>query len=336
MTAIRIWYGSRQRVGHLGDGQDDYNLLGEVEAPGELVSLTCQVGDRLPPWPQAVGDRADGFGDGRRLARGGHFNADIPVACLAPGPTPVILVARWRDGSEAREEVTLDRSHRDRPLPVDIHWSQETAASDAGLCVDGEWVIRDGALRTAHTGYDRVFLIGTRGWRDYEVVVPVTIHGVDTETGPVSGGNGLGLLFRFTGHVTGGPRGFPPGQPKWGYQPFGAITWLRWQEGADQPPHEQFYRGDRDDTVDHGTREIKVGGTYWLRGCCTSLPEDAAGAGRTRYAFQIWRDGEPEPARWAWEEEQVSATANRAGGVALLAHHVDASFGDVSVRGVGA
>ena len=58
---IRIWCGDRQRLGHLGDAQDDFNFLGHVERTEELESLTCTVNGLFPPWRLTVGDRDDGF-----------------------------------------------------------------------------------------------------------------------------------------------------------------------------------------------------------------------------------------------------------------------------------
>ena len=75
---IKIWYGLEQRVGHLGEAQDDFNLLGEVVCPGEIADLRYILNEG-PPVSLSVGNRPDGFGDGRRLARTGHFNADIPI-----------------------------------------------------------------------------------------------------------------------------------------------------------------------------------------------------------------------------------------------------------------
>ena len=48
-------------------------------------------------------------------------------------------------------------------------------------------------LRTQHTSYERLFLIGNDAWTDYQITVPITIHAVDTLLGPYSGDNGLGV-----------------------------------------------------------------------------------------------------------------------------------------------
>jgi hypothetical protein len=67
-----------------------------------------------------------------------------------------------------------------------------------------------------------------------------------------------------------------------------------------------------------------------MRARCETEPDDGD-QGVSRYRFRIWRHGATEPDAWDFEERQVSATSLRRGGLALLAHHVDASFGTVSV-----
>ena len=201
---IRIWCGDRQRLGHLGDALDDFNFLGHVERTEELESLTCTVNGLFPPWRLTVGDRDDGFGDGRRLARTGHFNADIPIESLQLGENEIALIATMVDGSIEERVVCVVREEGGADWPTAIRWSEVDSPQAVGQCVDGEWIVGDDGLRTAHTGYDRVFLIGNRSWQDYEIAVPLTINRVDPETGPWSGGNGLGILWRFQGHVKGG------------------------------------------------------------------------------------------------------------------------------------
>ena len=203
---------------------------------------------------------------------------------------------------------------------------------DAGQVVDGKWGIENGRLRTLQTGYDRVFLIGERTWQDYEVRSSFVINSVSRETTPLSGGNGVGFIFRFCGHVVGGPRKFPAAQPKWGYQPFGAIGWLRWDEGKPSlPPMRQFYPGDNDLGLDLGRFPAKPGRVYSVLMACETQPDDAQGRGVTRYSFKIWDAERPEPTEWAWQQVQASETALRRGGLALVAHHADVSFGDLDI-----
>jgi hypothetical protein len=320
---IEIWHGAQQKVGHLGNGQADFNLMGRVEDPQKLLALQYTLNDSIPV---ELNFRAY-----RRLAMDGHFNADIPIAALAPGRNTIEVQGRYADGM-ARQTVTLERLFGASALPVHIDWSGISDPQDVGQYVDGHWRTGEDGLRPAHLGYDRLFLIGDETWQDYEITAIVKIHEVTEETGPLSGGNGLGVVLRFTGHLIGGPRRFPIAQPKWGYQPFGAIAWLRWKRGdPDGAAFHQFHPGDSKETVKYGEVEVRLGEAYVLKALCQTLPDDEQGRGVTRYAFKFWPAAAAEPQAWDWEHVQASRDALRRGGVALVAHHVDASFGDISI-----
>ncbi len=324
-STIRIWHGETRHAGRIGDAQDDFNITGHVERWQELDLLSYRVNGGLTV-PLAY--RAF-----RRLARDGDFNADVPLGLLRPGRNTVDIEARFRNGATARKQVVVIRESGAAPLPRVIRWRQTGHVDDAGQPVDGEWLLTPQGLRTAQPGYDRIFLIGDRRWRDYEVLTTVTIHTVESDTPPESGGNGVGLLLRFAGHVTGGPRHFPSGQPKWGYQPFGAIGWLRWKKaGRSSAPMIQFYRGDSDQTAEFGSLPAEPGSSFGLRFACRTLADEPGGMGVTEYRFRIWKLPGSEPQQWTWVQVQSSPHALRLGGFALLAHHVDATFGDVEVR----
>jgi hypothetical protein len=321
---IEIWHGATQKVGHLGHSQPDFNLMGRIEDPENLLSLQYSLNQAIPVELN--------FRRYRRLAADGHFNADIPIARLAPGPNTIEIEARSLDGEVARATMTLTRLPGASPLPRRIDWAAVADPQDVGQYVDGHWRIGEHGLRPVHVGYDRLFLIGDETWQDYEVTAVVTLHEVAPDTGPVSGGNGLGVIMRFAGHVVGGPRRFPVAQPKWGYQPFGAMAWLRWQRGRpDSPALKQFLRGDGNDKTNYDSVALGAGESFVLKALCQTLPEDAEGRGVTRYAFKLWPAAADEPAAWDWEHVQVSRHALRRGGVALVAHHVDASFGDITI-----
>jgi hypothetical protein len=320
---IEVWHGAEQRVGHLGDAQDDFNLLGRVPEADQLFSLQYGVGDATPV---ELSFRAY-----RRLAQDGHFNADIPVASLAPGPNRITLEARFRDGEVARRVVTVTRMTGSNPLPVAIDWAGVLDPQDVGQYVDGEWRQGEHGLRTGHVGYDRLFLIGERDWQDYEVTAEVTLHGVSAETAPASGGNGLGVMLRFAGHSVGGAKRFPLAQPKWGYQPFGAIAWLRWRRGDPDGPAVRQFLGGGGTEAEHGTMEVRPGERYVIKARAQTLPDDPQGRGVARYAFKIWPAAAAEPAGWDWQEVHASHDALRRGALGLLAHHVDASFGRITI-----
>ncbi len=329
---IRIWHGQKQRVGHLGKAQDDFNLLGSLEGASRFQSLTVDL-NGASLMPLTIAEGSTGF---RRLARAGHFNADIPLKLLQPGINSIVV--RASDGQDLvlSQEVTLEYQDGRCSLPFHVAWRETTNPQAVGQYVDGEWVLEAGGLRTQHMGYDRIFLIGNETWKDYEVKTSITVHKVPKKTGPLHGGNGVGIIMRFAGHVTGGHRDYPEDQPKWGYQPFGAIGWLRWKMGWPLlAPRLEYYGGDSDDVQRYGFYGIRKEKTYWLRMACETLPDTPQGEGVTRYSFKIWPDGKAEPAAWHWQFVQTSRYALRQGGVGLLAHHVDVTFGDVTVKPLG-
>lgn len=321
---ISIWQGDLQRVGHLGDAQKDFNIVGHIEPWEEVTKLNWRL--------NSGGAKAMTFRAFRRLVSNGDFNADIPISLMVAGTNQVKLTAQLRDGRKLERTVLVEKTKGSRPLPCHIRWRDLQNVQDAGQVVDGKWDIESGRLRTLQTGYDRLFLIGERTWRDYQVRSSFVINSVSRETTPLSGGNGVGFVFRFCGHVVGGPRQFPAAQPKWGYQPFGAIGWLRWDKGKPAlPPVRQFYAGDSDRELAFGRFPVKLGRVYSVLLACETLPEDAQGRGVTRYSFKIWDAEQPEPADWDWQQVQASETALRFGGLALVAHHADVSFGDFTI-----
>ena len=325
---IVIWHGLYQKVGHLGNAQDDFNVMGKVSPADSIASLTYSLNNG--PFNRLnFGEDTPGY---RRFAELGHFNADISISELLSGENIVEIIATDKNGQQMSQNVIVDLQSGSYPLPVYIDWSKTTDPQDVGQYVDGHWELEPDGLRTKHIGYDRIFLIGEKSWQDYEITVTAQINQISETTSRVSGGNGVGILFRFTGHVNGGHRHFPKMQPKWGYQPFGAITWLRWSlDKSANMPFTQFYRGDNDIAPNHGQFPVEPGATYWMKAKCQTLQDLSDGDGVSCYSFKIWRDGENEPAQWNWQETQVSKHANRKGGVALLAHHVDVTFGNITI-----
>jgi hypothetical protein len=324
---INIWHGLHQKVGHIGHAQNDFNLLGNITNPETLVSLSYSLND-APPVELSAGRGK--FGDTRRLASPGDFNADIAISSLRKGKNIIVVKAIDSMGRNNSVTASVERLNGNYPLPVNIDWGKIRDPQDVGQYVDGKWALEKEGLRTEETGYDRVFLIGDTTWKDYEVIVTFIFHRADRQTGPVSGGNGLGILMRFAGHVTGGHRNFPDGQPKWGYQPFGSIGLLRWEDGPEKDPTIQFFRGDNDQTWNFGTISLVPGNHYTMKMRCVTLP-DAGIEGVTRYSFKIWKAKEPEPGQWNFEVDQQSRYALRYGGMVPLAHHVDVTFGPIQV-----
>lgn len=323
---IEIWHGAQQQVGRHGDPQPDFNVLGHVHDWGNLDTLSWQLNNGLPV-PLA-------FRAYRRLARDGDFNADVPIALLKPGVNTITIQARFRDGTAERRDLTLRRETGSSPLPTVIRWADLEDPQDVGQYVDGRWHANTSGLSVEHPGYDRLFLIGDNTWQDYQVLTSFTIHEVERTTPAWSGPPGVGVILRFAGHVTGGPRHFPSGQPKWGYQPFGAIGWLRWQpRNRDADPWIQYLPGDSLRRTNHGSIPFSPGAKYRIRMEATTLSPPGGSPDRnvTRYQCRIWPAATTEPMDWSWVVVQSSDHALAFGGCALLAHHATVTFGDIQV-----
>jgi hypothetical protein len=322
---IEFWFGDIQKVGHLGDAQNDFNLLGHVEPWREINRLTWKLNKQTYPTPLS-------FRAFRRIVEDGDFNIDIPVGWLNPDTNIVILTAHFHDDSALEHKVKIIKQQGSSDLPYTIKWDDVKNIQDAGQVVDGNWKIVDGGLRTIQIGYDRLFLIGVDDWQDYDVLTSITVHNVFKSIEPSDGGGGVGILLHFTGHTTGGPLNFPSGQPKWGYQPFGAITWIQWVRGEENhPPTSEFYPGigSRDAKYDQ-LSNFQMNKPYNIRAACQTLP-DENGIGTVLYSFKLWEKGTPEPKEWDWQHKQVSKDALTKGGAVLIAHHVDVTFGDVEI-----
>lgn len=327
---LNVWHGLSQRVEHLGDAQDDFNIMGNVYDDRSGVSSLTYSLNGSPAVALSVGDRPDGFGDGRRLATTGDYNADISISNLNPGINSVLLTAKDVSGNTTTRTVTVNLESGTYQFPVNIDWSNVSDPQNVGQYVDGQWSLDGDGLRILRMGYDRLFLIGEQEWQDYEITVPVTINEIGLANPEIFVPPAVGVLMRFTGHIIGGHRDWPPAQPKWGYQPFGGLGWLVWEWTMPSQPQINFYRGDQDHMTSYGMYSATEGGTYWMKMRCETLPNAPNGDGVTRYSWKIWQ-GSNEPGGWNFQHEQQSQYALRKGGVALVVHHMDVTFGDITI-----
>jgi len=317
---IEVWHGLRHRCGHLGTVQDDFNLTGHIYAQSPISEFSCSVNGGPP--------RRLRLARFRRIVEDGDFNADIPIATLRPGENKVVLTATDRMGAMAATEVTVVRhTGGSYPLPATIGWNSVKDPEDVGQYTDGKWTCGPEGLRTAQIGYDRSFLVGNTTWRDYEVSAPVTIHGLSKRNGAQSWTvRHAGFCLRWAGHST--ENNHPGEQPKWGLHPRGGIVWLTIQKGK-FPPVRQFYSGDSERFQTFDPFPIRFARPFWMKGRCETL-EPAV----SRYSFKVWDVDAAEPAGWDFQVVQDSPTALRSGGVALIAHELDVTFGDIQVTGV--
>jgi hypothetical protein len=314
---INVWYGPYQRFGHSGRPQPWVNVLGTVFDPDGVQSLTYSLNGQAER-PLVIGP------DGRRLVAPGDFNADIAYTELLPGLNSVVLTARDSLGNVAVSTVTVDHvSGTPAALPFTIDWSAAASIHAAAQVVDGAWEVVGDAIQPVQLGYDRLVGIGDTAWTDYEVIVPVTVHEIDPAGYLVDGfGAGVGVLLRWNGHYYwGGSR------PHAGYLPLGGLGWYRWYT----PDVELFELvGNTEEIIaeDLSGRMLALHVPYIFRMRVETLPGQGS-----RYSFKVWRAADPEPPAW----DLVGVTPDtyqesRHGGFMLVAHHVRASFGAVTVR----
>lgn len=219
------------------------------------------------------------------------------------------------------QTVTIDYKDNTWPLPYSIDWKSVTNIQDVVQIVDGKWILDEAGIRThpAHVGYDRVIAIGDMTWKDYEVTVPITVHAIDTSSygNPISVGSGFGVNLRWLGH-TDSP--VVCSQPHCGWDPMGGSNWYsfthkRLQLSA-KPPLRK---------VKSTTLQIEMGKSYWFKARVETITEGSL------YRFKVWEEGaEPEPPNWTLRKITTSLNPTQ-GSFLLVAHHVDATFGNVTI-----
>jgi uncharacterized repeat protein (TIGR02543 family) len=317
LPVIDIWYGSHQSFGYIGIPQQWINILGNVSDPDGIASLTYSLNGG-PESSLSIGP------DTRRLAAEGDFNVDIAYTDLISGSNQIVITATDTLDNTTIETVTVDyTSGNTWPIPYAIDWSSVAAIPDVAQIVDGLWTLEANSIRPVELGYDRLVAMGDVSWDDYEIAVPVTIHDIDPSgyaypsNGPV-----VGILMRWTGHTDDPIYGW---QPKSGYLPLGAIGMYRWRNDS-LGDRLQMMGGDGEIVAeDTSGRKLEYDTRYIFK----MRVETIAGQGGL-YSFKVWEEGQPEPSEWDLvAQEGLSNLQN--GSLMLLAHHVDASFGDVTI-----
>ncbi|MDF1838372.1 MAG: fibronectin type III domain-containing protein, partial [Planctomycetota bacterium] len=352
---IQFWYGQPDALtgahslsfGTLGNGQNQFNVLGRVtDSDEDRIALEVTMEYRLNggPWlALTLGDDRTFNYDPWRLANEGDFNLELYVEQLMGAPLVgsvhrSTLEFRATDDSANETLATAVVDYTPNVTWADsltVSWS-DVANNLAGRIeqavqvVDGKWEVFDDptlghVLRPdpAHLGYDRLISIGEGhgpdGWDNYEVLVPVTVHSFDPQgftTGTAS--YGMGFVMRWTGHTENGPFS----QPNHGLYPLGGLYVYRWFTNTER---WELWIDENEDILPQPGNAISLGVTYWYRIRCEDAP-----SGGTTYSLKVWEDGSAEPAAWTFEHTTNPGDPKK-GSLVLVAHHVNASFGDVVV-----
>lgn len=296
---INVWYGNRQTFGRQGSHQRWVNVLGnvsDIESDIALLTYTLNGG------PGPVIDGTPGKlmlgphpaeGGPRRLYFKGDFNIEIDKDNLKDGLNTIFITAENSAGLQSRETVIVDY-HRGNiwPLPYHIDWTTVKNAQDILQITDGLWRWDKSGIRPVLPAYDRVIAVGDMTWSDYEVLVPITLHGIDTSaySSPVSVGPAFGIILRWQGHSDTPKLKIPCIQPHCGWKPSGASPWYIYKQ------HEDDYiiigiDSDRGHPVRDSSLQFEINKTYWFRARAETT---AAGY---YYCFKVWEAGTGEPPR---------------------------------------
>ncbi len=321
-TIIQIWYGNQQTFGSIGDPTPDINILGNVTSSKGIKELHYSLnGGTFKTLSRGP--------DTRRLVAKGDFNVDLPYTSLTNGLNRVVIRARDSVNVLAFDTVRVTYvAGNSWPGNYDINWSAVSNLPNVAQVLDGSWRIDDatGSLRPIQIGYDRLVAIGEHSWKNYEVTVPITINRIDSSGyAPPSNGAGVGFLLRWPGHSN-SPASTAGLQPKTGYLPLGALAWYSYRTGTEN----LVIAGNNLQTLasDNTGRKLVKGVRYIFKARVETLQ-----GGIPRYSIKVWADSLSEPVNWDLIG-QAAPTDPQQGCLLLVAHHVDASFGDVMVRSV--
>ena len=314
---LNIWYGSHQVFGQLGVPQRWINILGNVSDPDGISALTFSLNGGKE-YPLNMGP------DRRRLIAPGDFNIEIEKGVLNIGLNQVAVRATDMFNNQTVRKVTVEYKGNSWPLPYSIDWSGVTNVQDVVQIVDGLWVLDGTGIRThpLHVGYDRVIAIGDMTWRDYEVTFPFVIHAIDATAyeSPISIGPSFGINMHWLGH-TDSP--VTCSQPHCGWEPTGGSNWYKFRKNRDNglriiagPSHSPTHIIDL---------PLEMGKTYRLKARVQTTP-----AGNL-YTLKVWEDGsKPEPEDWTLRKLARRPNLDQ-GSFLLVAHHVDMTFGSITV-----
>ena len=313
---FELYSGSSMTFGTVGLTQPDINILGRVIDPDGVSSLTYSINGGAPV--------AMGVGpDSRRLTTPGEFNAAIVATDLQAGLNTVTLraVDAYSHTSSTTVEVTWTPGNT-WPMPYNVDWSNTANLLDVVQPIDGKWAIEGDTVHNTEVGYDRILTLGDDTWKSFEVTVPITVNSVDPAgNAPPNGGPAIGFIPHWKGHIDA-----EFSQPHWGFAgQLGGCVWYRYK--ADGISERLEIRDSQAvlTAQDLSGKTLTAGVTYLFK----MRAESTIGNGPL-YQLKVWPASDPEPTRWD-VISQLPPGGPDSGSLVLVAHYVDASFGDISV-----
>jgi hypothetical protein len=325
---ITVWYSAAQTFGTMGIPQRYVNILGNVSDPSGITSLTYTLNGGANT-ALAMGP------DTRRLMNPGDFNIDILYRDLDFGVNVVTITARNTIGEIATSSIAVVRqSSSPWRRNYSVQFTSPKSLMDSSQVVDGRWGTSSAGLRPLEPGYDRLIAIGDTTWDDYEVTAQMTIHGIDSTDyafGPVSGGPGLGFLFRWSGHTTNPSFDPPITQPRSGYLPYGGIAWYHWRKGYSSASTNRWELLCNNLALkdENSSTAMVYGVPYYFK-----MRVRTTGTPNATYGFKVWRKGTTEPSGWMLSGNDIAGDPVR-GSFMILAHEVDVTITGLNVEPLG-
>jgi len=314
---IQIWYGPEQRFGHLGHPQRWINVLGNINRPEAVDSVSFSINGR-PERRLALGC------DLHRLGFPGDFNAQLSWDDVEEGANALLIKAYRKKGRPVSKEVTVHVGQDQTwPLPYCVDFSTTEHLQDVVQVVDGHWGLEDTGVRTLQRYYDRVLAIGDTTWKNYQATVRLTVHGfTPSEPGPPTYNvTHFGVAMRWRGHHHDGR------QPSRKWFPLGAQGEFLLKDNLDRCQWRILFDGTQDKPRKYSEKRnsLAIGQAILIKAQVASLPD-----GRTRYRFKQWADGAPEPI--AWDVEGLEAGDYPSGALCLVPHNSDVTIHEVRVE----
>ncbi|RMF97489.1 MAG: hypothetical protein D6727_05475 [Gammaproteobacteria bacterium] len=319
---IDVWYGDTQNFGQLGNPQQWVDILGNASDPDGIASLSYTLNGGASQ-SLSIGPNT------RRLLEPGDFVIELDYTQLLNGANTVEITAVDGLGETTVKNVTVNYTAGNVwPLNYSIDWSTVTNINDVVNIVDGKWFIDSGGLRTTVMGYDRTFVLGDLFWTDYEITLPITVHAIDPNGFVFPSINpALFWLYRWTGHtvLNNGE------QPNQFWEPNGGGP--GWDYGTTPPPAAPNSRiqlvgpSDGFGSVTQ-SRSLTLNQPYMWKSRIQTL-----GTGDVEMEFTVWPEGDPQPATPDLFLVD-SPTGVLSGSTIFVAHHVDATFGNIQVTPV--
>jgi|GEM_PF-2844389 len=318
-TVLDVWYGDHQVFGDPGVAQPWVNILGNVLAPEEVVSLTYSLNGGMER-ELSIGPRSN-----IRLVGEGDFNVELAYADLPYRLNDLELKAYLANGTKVQKDVTLEyaRGHH-WPLPYELNWREVEDLQRVVQVVDGQWVFDADGLYPTQYGYDRNVILGDLAWENYEITVPVYVVELHYTTPYFTWYPAVGVIVHWNGHVERDPNE----SPRTGWYPMGAMGWFRWGSSPGSGSYQMY--GSVGNLVGEGPEElVMVPGVEYI---WKMRAENQPGAlTHTVYRFKSWRAEEEEPEVWLFSYENTWKDYH-SGSIMLFAHKADVVFGDITVE----